>query len=495
MVQAKYNKGEISAPAQCEIVVSRPWFISFYAYAGYFLIAVLLFYVLIRFRFRQLRIRNQLLEELINKRTAELVMQKEEIVVQSERLASQSDGLMMVNSELEQMSLVIQQTDNSVAILDKRGNFEWWNKAFTKLFEHRFALFAELSFKDMQSKLRPDLYEHIRNYKLADGTITYTSVDPVSENNSIWFQTTITPVFNKNDELYRFVVIDINITQIKKAEREIQEQHAQIEQQRDHILKQTNDILDSILYAKRIQEALLPPVLLIEGVLPDSFIAFIPRDLVSGDFYWLYHNEDTTIFAVADCTGHGIPGAFMSMLGITLLKEIVSRMENYVASEILNLLSSRVIAMLHQRGKSGEANDGMDICICVYSENQDFIQYSGANNPLYLIRRNNLDNSELIEYKPDKMPIGIYMNEVKEFTNTLVPFQKSDTIYLFSDGFVDQFGGAENKKFFTKRFKNILLEIQHLDMYEQKSFLEKQFYDWKGDNEQVDDVLIMGVRL
>lgn len=268
------------------------------------------------------------------------------------------------------------------------------------------------------------------------------------------------------------------------------------------ITREKNEqILDSITYARRIQSAILPQDHQISESLPDHFILYKPKDIVSGDFYWMKQINDQTIIAAVDCTGHGVPGAFMSMLGMAFLNEIVKKEKVKKASDILNELRLHIKTALHQEGKVGEAKDGMDIALCIIDHKNMKIQYAGAYNPLYLIRKNSAE-FELIEKKADKMPIGIHIKESESFTNHDFVVKKSDTIYLFSDGFHDQFGGKENKKFMTKNFKKLLLEIQVKTMTDQKKILDKTIEEWKNipdkngnPHDQLDDILVIGVRL
>jgi serine phosphatase RsbU (regulator of sigma subunit)/ligand-binding sensor domain-containing protein len=272
-------------------------------------------------------------------------------------------------------------------------------------------------------------------------------------------------------------------------EQKVRERTAEIERQKNEITAQKKDITDSILYAKRIQQAMLPPDEKIAQHLPQHFILFRPRDIVSGDFYWMDHRNDVSVITAADCTGHGVPGAFMSMLGISLLNQIFAKTEQIKANELLNSLRSNVIKNLHQTGKEGEARDGMDISLCAIEHKNGKLQFAGAYNSLYIVR-----NKEVIELKADKMPIGIHSTEAS-FTNNEFDFKKGDTLYLLSDGYVDQFGGEAGKKFMAKRFKELILRINELSMDKQRESLEKSIEDWKGQVSQVDDILVIGVKL
>ncbi len=264
-------------------------------------------------------------------------------------------------------------------------------------------------------------------------------------------------------------------------------------EQRDKIMQQNQRITQSIEYARRIQEAVLPSSHLLFEAGLEHFIFYKPRDIVSGDFYWVYKNDTQVIIAAADATGHGVPGAFMSMLGIAFLNELkeLASEKNLHPNLILEKLRNKVKSSLKQTGVEKEAKDGIDIALCVYDLNTGHLQYSGAHNPLYIIRA---ETGELVEIKADRQPIGIHRKE-KPFTNHQIKIDKGDIFYLFSDGFVDQFGGSRGRKLKNKNFKELLKLIHDKELSEQKEILELTFEQWKGDREQVDDILIIGVRV
>ena len=292
----------------------------------------------------------------------------------------------------------------------------------------------------------------------------------------------------KIEEQYNELKILHAKVNVQKEEIETQRDNVTI--QRDKILKQKQEITASIQYAKRIQNASLPKPVYIANQLKDFFILFKPRDIVSGDFYWVKKHEDKLIVAVVDCTGHGVPGAFMSMLGIAFLTEIVEDMADIKANEILNKLRSKIKNSLQQTGKLHEAKDGMDMALCVFEKNFSKMQYAGANNPVFIIRDN-----EMIIYKPNRMPVGIYIKEQKSFTNNEIDLQKDDRIYLFSDGYADQIGEEKNKKFMIKYFKKFLLDIHKEKMIKQKEILENKLNEWKGNLRQLDDILVVGIKI
>ena len=252
---------------------------------------------------------------------------------------------------------------------------------------------------------------------------------------------------------------------------------------------QKQEITDSIQYASRIQNALLPPKEDMDNLLPSYFILNKPRDIVSGDYYWLANKDNKVIVAVADCTGHGVPGAFMSILGIALLNEIVNKIKITAANEILNQLRDQLIKSLRQSRKNDNTRDGIEMALCVIDFDRKKLQYAGAFRPLYLIR-----NNDLSEIKGDFMPVGMYEGEKNPFSNKEIQFQANDIIYMSSDGYADQIGGPERKTFRSRKFKELLMEIHQKPLKEQKDILEEKNYEWKRDVEQIDDILVMGIR-
>jgi len=265
----------------------------------------------------------------------------------------------------------------------------------------------------------------------------------------------------------------------------------QRKKQTNKLLTQQNTIItDSIEYAKRIQTALMPQEKFMQQLIPNHFVFMKPKNIVSGDFYWLSERNDKIIIAVSDCTGHGVPGAFMSMLGVAFLNEIVNKNELIDAGKILNQLRKNIILSLHQEYGVMGSKDGMDISLCIIDRKTFHLQYAGAYNPVLIIR-----NGELFELKPDKMPIGIHAVKVdKEFSNKDFDLQSNDTLYLFTDGYIDQFGGTDGLKFRQKPFRELLLNISDKPMNKQKEMLANNMEKWQGDRPQLDDMMIMGIK-
>ncbi|HTL82117.1 MAG TPA: SpoIIE family protein phosphatase, partial [Bacteroidia bacterium] len=272
----------------------------------------------------------------------------------------------------------------------------------------------------------------------------------------------------------------------------------EIHKQKEIIELKSHEILDSIHYAERIQRAILPPPEVFSSFFGECFLLYIPKDIVSGDFYWIYREAKTVLIGVGDCTGHGVPGAFMSMLGIDKLNEIVK--SSLDPGEILMKLNRSVKATLHQAELENEAlppvresnvQDGMDMVILAIDTEKNSMTYAGANRPAWICR----GGKEWIEFKPTKVSIGGYTTDDQQFGLQQFSLQKNDTIYLCTDGFADQFGGEEGKKIMTKRFREWLAGVQHLPMEKQREELQSRFLNWKGDVEQVDDVLLIGIKI
>lgn len=282
----------------------------------------------------------------------------------------------------------------------------------------------------------------------------------------------------------------------KKSIIALSEQHTIVSKQKDQIEKILFELTDSIRYALRIQNAVLPNEQTIRGTIPgDFFVMYKPKDIVSGDFFFVDRRGDWTLVAVADCTGHGVPGAFVSMLCISLLNEIVKQQEITRADIILNELRDKVIDSLQQKGIQGEQMDGMDISLLLINNKTYKCHWSGANNPLYIV---SAKSNKLEEIKPDKRPIAIYP-DMKEFTNHEMVANKGDIFYLFTDGYSDQFGGERGKKFMSRNFKNLLSENAHKPMTEQGKILDSTIENWKyangSDFEQIDDITVLGIQI
>ena len=284
--------------------------------------------------------------------------------------------------------------------------------------------------------------------------------------------------------------------------RVIREQKGIIERQKLTVDEKNKDITDSINYAKRIQTAMLRTEHEMFDLLGEHFVLFLPKDVVSGDFYWCHQQEDVVIWVVADCTGHGVPGAFMSMIGNSLMNEIIIEKKLTTPGLILDELKDGIIKSLGTR-----TQDGMDMALCAFNRTTYELQFAGANNGLYITRKGigkealtSADwivtfDSDLIEIKPDKQSVGFEENKDGPFTTRSIQLEKGDCIYACSDGYLDQFGGKKNKKYSVKRFKEVLSEIHTMSMEEQMVHVTNELFEWMEDKEQIDDICVIGVRV
>jgi len=413
---------------------------------------------------------------MIKERTAEVVKQKDE--------------LEKVNVELEKLSLVASKTDNPVIIADPKGVVEYVNDRFTEIsgftlkdLNERFGkTIFEISMNDMIRKIFHKSVSEKKSNK-------YETINLKKDGGELWMSSTLTPIIGKDGEVKKVVIIDTDITERKKQEQVIQQKN--------------RDITDSITYAKKIQEALLPLESNIKAKLPESFVLYKPKDIVSGDFYWFAEiqngtvnreskDHSTLVLAACDCTGHGVPGAFMSMIGNDLLNQIVLGQNITNPTKALDALHQGIRYVLRHDEGEMETRDGMDLALCHIDIKNKQIEYAGAHRPLLLIKNG---DQEVTIIKGDKIGIGDdAMHKGRSFTTHIIEVNKGDTMYLFSDGFPDQIGGPKNKKYKSSRFREMLLSIQSLSIDEQKTALDNEINEWRGEKEQTDDILVIGVK-
>lgn len=281
------------------------------------------------------------------------------------------------------------------------------------------------------------------------------------------------------------------VLEMKVLERteEVVRQKEEVERQSRKVVELYNNVTDSIRYAKRLQESILPPERRIRELLPESFVYYRPKDIVSGDFYWIDQVGDKVLFAAVDCTGHGVPGAFMSLIGHNGINQVVKDRGHTKPSEVLMELNRIAFQALHKDREQYLVRDGMDMAFCTLDTKSLQMEYAGANNPLYVVRK-----GEVLQFAPNKNAIGSMALEEGAFTDHKVQLRKDDMVYLFSDGFADQFGGPKGKKFMYRRFRDLLLAISEQPAERQRTLMQEAFNQWRGAYEQVDDILVIGMR-
>lgn len=384
------------------------------------------------------------------------------------------------NHELEKLSIVASETSNAVIITNEKGDYTWVNNGYTRLFGFTS---EEITGEKAKNIFIDDCLisneEDLKRALINGESVNYEMESETKSGNKIWIQTTITPILSNKNTISKLIVINSDISEIKEAEKEI--------------VRQNHQIMDSINYGKRIQDAILPSESFIKSYFPESFIYFKPRDIVSGDFYWFSVQDDRLFVAAVDCTGHGVPGAFMSLIGNSLLNHIVNERKIHKPSEILKELNLGVIKALSQsRDEGDEREDGMDLTICRFDKNEKTVQIACANHTAIIV-----DNEEVKEIEGDEISIGETFSKVDnlEFTNHEISFKENSTLFLFSDGFPDQLGGPKKKKFLYGKFIKLLEENQLNDISNLTEKLNSELDNWKGTNKQTDDILVMGIRL
>lgn len=465
MVQVKNEEDVWSDPTGYSFIIRRPiwqhWWFWVTVVAG---LSVSV-YSLVRYRLRALQRENLVLERRVKERTAQI--EKQSRIIEEK------------NVELELLSLVASKTDNVVGIFDASGRIEYVNDSFVKR--------NLMSLQELKAWYGESLYELSNNPDIRTiveeavsnrRSVNYESLNKkVKSGTEVWESSTLTPLFDENDQLKKIIIIDTDVSERKKQEQ---------------IITQKNkDITDSISYARKIQHAILPSDAAIKAQLPQSFVLYMTKDIVSGDFYWFSHFDTFSIIAAVDCTGHGVPGAFMSLIGYNLLNKIVNEQKITDPRDILLELNMGVLEALHKN--ESESKDGMDIAICRINHKERTIGYAGAMRPLWII-----NDGVLNEVKADKIPIGTRQKDRDlpiAYTTHNIQVQKGDRFYIFTDGYADQFGGEKDKKYSSARFKELLIAVCEQNFSAQEQHIRNEHFKWKGDNEQVDDILLIGFSL
>lgn len=396
---------------------------------------------------------------------------------------------------LEALTLTKQQ-DSKVEIVD---NYQSLANAYSKAGDYEKAYQYSL----LHASLKDSVFTETNSAQIKEMTVRYETESKEKEIQSLTQRTSIQDLAIKKKKWFLYSsagggVLVLIITGLvfsrfrirQRSNKELETQNNEIVRKKNIIEEKNREITSSIYFAKRIQDSILPTEKYLKKHLPKSTVMFRPKDIVSGDFYFFEQVGDLSIIAAADCTGHGVPGAFMSMVGHDVLEQAVKQQGLTQPSLILNYLSKSINSALRQEGQDSAIKDGMDIALCTIDHKKMELQYAGAFNPLYHIR-----NFELSEIKADKFAIGSYFDANKHsFTNHTISLQKGDSVFLFSDGYADQFGGELNKKFKLNRFKSLLIGVSEQEPAWQLEVLNHNFDEWKGSNEQVDDILVIGIK-
>jgi len=437
---------------------------------------------------------------LLTQQKGEIVEKNTILESQKEEIRSQAEELAETNHELEKLSIVASETDNAVAIFDKEGNLEWFNAGSTRMYGYTFEEYIQFKGKNILALSSNVEIKRVIEKCLSDKkTMSYESKNTTKDGRNLWVQTTITPIVNDECKVTKLIAIDSDISKLKEAEFEIMQRNEEISAQRDEIQEksskiehQNEQITSSIRYAQTIQQAILPIKDLIDKYI-ESFIIYRPKDIVSGDFYWFTTLDNYIFVAVVDCTGHGVPGAFMSMIGSRLLSEIVNQLKITTPSEILTKLNENIRTALKQ--EQSENNDGMDICLCRLERKQaeTKVLFSAAKRTLYfydILKR----KVELM--KGDVKSIGgrrVSPNQ-QPFTNQELILTQGSMLYLSSDGYKDQCN-PQREKMGNKNFVELIEKVATLNIEKQKEQFETALDNHKKNEAQRDDITLIGLKI
>ncbi len=505
-IKAKNIYSNVSKVTSYSFIVKPPWYKTTLAYIIYVFLVAILVYLIVYLNSLRLKKRNQRLEEIILQRTTEIREKNQVLSKQKEEIQTQAEKLRITNKELEKLSIVASETDNSVLIMDEKGYFRWVNDGFKRLYGY--------SLDEFKNRFGDNIIEVTSNKEIKDiinkcivtkTSAVYESQFKTKNRDNLWLQTTLTPITDENNNVSKIIAVETDIRKLKKYEQEILQKNEEINTQKEELevkndlLKQHNEsIKASIRYAQTIQQAILPSVNKIKQFF-ESFVFYKPKDIVSGDFYWFSHfrktdNYNEKSFAAAiDCTGHGVPGAFMSMIANTLLNEIINEKKIFSPKVILKTISNTILNSLKQEETDNQ--DGMDMCL-VKIENLDkqktLVSFAGAKRPLFYYSDKEKTVNRL---RGDRISIGgTFYRKEKYFTNHSLTLFKNDILYLTSDGYIDQ-NNTNRKRFGTQRFMELIDKIAKEEMKKQEEILDDKLKKWQGQEIQRDDIIIMALKI
>jgi len=509
----------VSESAELHFSISKPWYLTAWMISIYIIVAIFFVILIIKLNTNRLKKQNELLELTVLSRTQELqlkaqniseqneqikeqnkqiITQNEQIKEQNKQIKEQSKNIELANKQLSQLSVVAEQTDDGVLIVKYPNTIQYINNGMLKMLEIE-------GFKQINDQLSKKILLQIQNlsnilqetFKTSEHNV-FEELVTTFKNRKKWLQFTVSPIYKSEMQTDKIVVVCSDISVIKMAEEEILQQKEELYSQSE-LLKSTNYELEkanqlmrnSMIYAQRIQKAMLPDIDEIKAVFTNTFILFKPKDIVSGDFYWFNKIVNSYVMIVADCTGHGVPGAFMSMIGNTLLKDTVSnKMRN--PAQILAYLNDGIRATLRQKGNGDDIqNDGMDITVCFYNPVLKEIQIALANHRALLIKRD-----DIIIIDGDIFAVGgSFSHKISiEYSCKRYSVEKGDILYMYTDGFQDQLGGTDYSKYGSSEFLKYLATIFGGSFDNQLHKLENEFLTWKNNRNQTDDILIWGIK-
>ncbi len=492
LVKAKNVFGTESEICSYQFKIHPPWYRTWWAYTLSIIILALIFYFGIKYYTRRLKRTNIKLEKIVTERTKQiteqnnvLTIQKEELQQQKEEILTQAEELEKINKELEKLSIVAEKTDNAVLIFDDKLNLIWVNIAHEKIYGKN--AFNDEKINILKNSTNTEIKTIVDEMLTSKKSVSYKSIVILSNKTKRYVQTSLTPIFGLNKKLSKVIAIESDITEIEQANQLIHE--------KNHVIE------SSLNYAETIQKSILPNIDLIKKYFEFDLI-YRPKDIVSGDFYWFTELKNSNpnfeyenMMIVADCTGHGVPGAFMSLIAGRLLEETITYQNITNPAEILNIVSEKVIKVLQQDTTNN--TDGFDIAICKISKLKDSndadITFAGAKMPIYYF---NSANNDVIKVKGDLLRIGLsgIKSSIKEFSNNNFTINTNDTLYMMSDGYIDQ-NNYERKKLGSTNLKKYIAKISVSSVNEQVKFLSSQLDNWQEKEYQRDDITICVLKI
>ncbi len=470
-----------------KVVVKPPFWLTTWFLTMMGILVILSIYLFIKLRTRKLNIENEVLEFRVHERTKEVEAQKEEILEQKQKLE-------LSNQELEKLSIVARETENAVAILDEKGDFIWVNEGFTRMYGFTFDEFVvEMGRNILSGKFNDRTKDTVNRIFTEKKTIVDSNVIVSRTGGNIWLQTTWTPILDENKNVIKIFAIDSDVSNLKSAEQEIMAQKDILVSQNEEINRQTEHIQSSIRYAKTIQSAILPAQSKLDEF-SENFILYKPKDIVSGDFYWYSESDEYRFVAAVDCTGHGVPGAFMSLIANSLLNEIVNEKKIYLPRRILSTLNDNINQILKQ--KETDNRDGLDMCFVriskIGNENREVV-FGGAKRDLYVYSES---EQKLLKIRGSRKSAGgvLSTRSKAKFSNIALNVNSGDILYLSTDGYIDQ-NNKNRIRFGTQKLMLVLNEIATLPMSVQKDILDDILLKYQDEQSQRDDITFIGLKM
>jgi serine phosphatase RsbU (regulator of sigma subunit) len=495
-----------SESAKTFFSISTPWYRTVLARFAYIIFGGLLFLTILKFYTYRLKRANLRLEDTIRLRTQELQVRTQNINAQNEKIKNQNTKILEqskkledANRQLSQLSVVAQSTDNGVIIVKFPRTIQFINDGMSHMLDLDNSTQLDEQLKDGLLFRFQNLTKQITDVFENPESRVFESILTTFQQRKKWLQISLSPVIEPNIAIDRVVVVCTDITAMKLAEEEISQQREELLAQSELLesinseLERANQMMtDSINYAQRIQNSMLPDLKGLRKIVDDTFVFYKPKDIVSGDFYWYKKVGDSHIFISADCTGHGVPGAFMSMIGHTLLKELTDESKTQNPAQILGDLNESIQTILRQKEKSDEIqDDGMDVTVCIYKPLESKVLISLANHSACLIK-----NGVPIQIDGEIFSVGGNFSgrTINPFTYSEYAIDKGDLLYMYTDGFHDQLGGETYSKYGSTRFNEFLMKIHHESFIDQVELLSEEYFLWKEKRKQTDDILIWGIK-